>query len=131
MKFYICNTCGNEIVKIIDGSGDPVCCGKPMESLRPGTTDGAKEKHVPMVSLNETEDKELIQVHVQVGENPHPMESYHYIEWICIQTDRGFHLTSLSPNTEPVANFYINKNEKVLKVYEYCNLHKLWEGSVE
>lgn len=131
MKFYICNTCGNEIVKIVDGAGDPVCCGKPMERLYPGTTDGAGEKHVPIVSCEDVKEKELVQVRVQVGETLHPMEEFHHIEWICIQTTKGFHLISLPVDSEPVANFYLDKEEKLLKVFEYCNLHKLWEGKVE
>ena len=53
MKFYICEHCGN-IVTFLQSSGVPVmCCGQKMTELVPGTSDGAKEKHVPAWSEND------------------------------------------------------------------------------
>lgn len=52
LKFYRCSHCGNIIVKLKD-SGAPVsCCGDVMVQLQPGTSDGAHEKHVPVVAQN-------------------------------------------------------------------------------
>ena len=51
MKFYICKHCGN-IIAYVRSSGVPVvCCGEPMQEIIPGTTDGALEKHVPVIEV--------------------------------------------------------------------------------
>ena len=49
MKFYRCETCG-QIVAIVKKSACPImCCGKPMKEIVPNSTDGAYEKHVPVL----------------------------------------------------------------------------------
>ena len=50
----------------------------------PNTTDAAVEKHVPVVEINDNK------VTVTVGSVLHPMLDVHYIEWIILETDRGF-----------------------------------------
>ena len=76
MKFYICKHCGN-IIAYVRSSGVPVvCCGEPMQEIIPGTTDGALEKHVPVIEV------EGNKVTVRVGAVEHPMLPEHYIEWI-------------------------------------------------
>ena len=67
MKFYICKHCGN-IIAYVRSSGVPVvCCGEPMQEIIPGTTDGALEKHVPVIEV------EGNKVTVRVGAVEHPM----------------------------------------------------------
>ena len=47
-KFYICPHCG-KIIAVVKETGVPVmCCGQKMTELIPGTTDAAREKHVPV-----------------------------------------------------------------------------------
>ena len=54
MKYFICEHCGN-IIEYVKDTGVPVmCCGQKMTELIPGTTDGAHEKHVPVVTVKET-----------------------------------------------------------------------------
>jgi superoxide reductase len=66
-KFYLCKHCGN-LVGMVHNSGVPIiCCGEPMNELVPNTTDGAAEKHVPVVSI------EGNMVTVEVGSVAHPM----------------------------------------------------------
>ena len=49
MKLLKCAICGN-IITHVKKSGVPVmCCGRKMEELVPGTSDGAAEKHVPVI----------------------------------------------------------------------------------
>ena len=80
MKFYICKHCGN-IIAYVRSSGVPVvCCGEPMQEIIPGTTDGALEKHVPVIEV------EGNKVTVRVGAVEHPMLPEHYIEWIALET---------------------------------------------
>ena len=122
LKFFRCNHCGNIIVKIKDSSVPVVCCGENMQELVPGTTDAAVEKHLPVYEVNGSS------VSVTVGSGLHPMLPEHSINWICLQTNKGFQLKYLNPGEEPKAVFALADGEKVEAVYEYCNLHGLWKA---
>ena len=54
MKFFICEHCGNIITMVQDKHVPVMCCGEKMKELLPGTTDGAFEKHVPVVKAEGT-----------------------------------------------------------------------------
>lgn len=120
VKFYRCNHCGNIIQMIEDHQVVPVCCGEPMELLVANTSDGATEKHVPYVKM---EDGVL---HVQIGSVEHPMLPEHHIDWIYVQTSKGGQMKYLKVSEPPVAAFKLH-DEEVVAVYEYCNLHGLWK----
>ena len=122
LKFFRCNHCGNIIVKIKDSSVPVVCCGENMQELVPGTTDAAVEKHLPVYETNGST------VSVTVGSVSHPMMPEHFINWVCLQTNKGFQLKYLKPGEEPKAVFALSDGEKVEAVYEYCNLHGLWKA---
>lgn len=122
MKFYICEHCKN-IITYVEPSGVPVmCCGEPMKELVPGTTDGAAEKHVPVVK------REGNTVTVTVGEVEHPMMEAHYIMFIALETKQGVQLKHLKPGEKPEAFFALNEGDEVVAAYEYCNLHGLWKA---
>lgn len=121
MKFYICNHCKNVIVKVSDAQVPVFCCGEAMKELVANTTDAATEKHVPVVQIDDH------QVHVEVGSTLHPMTPEHFIAWIVLETDQGYSIHHLSADSEPKTSFALNKDEKVVAVYEYCNLHGLWK----
>lgn len=122
MKFFICEHCGN-IVEMIKDTGVPVmCCGQKMTELVPGTSDGAVEKHVPVVTVDGNK------VSVVVGEVAHPMLAEHYIEWIVVETTNGIQRKSLSPEQEPKAEFVLADSEEFVAAYAYCNLHGLWKA---
>ena len=87
------------------------------------TTDGAHEKHVPVIATRD--DSTVV---VGVGEVEHPMMEAHYIEWILLETAQGFQIHYLKPGMKPVAFFKVN--EEVVAAYEYCNLHGLWKAVV-
>ena len=99
-----------------------VCCGEKMTELIPGTSDGAHEKHVPAFEVNGNK------VSVKVGSVEHPMMEKHYIQWILIETNFGTHCRSLTPEDKPEAEFFLADGEKLIAVYEYCNLHGLWKA---
>ena len=103
------------------GAGELVCCGQPMKLQNPGTTDGATEKHVPVIEKVEGGYR------VKVGSAAHPMLDAHYIEWIeLICTECGKVMRKhLKPGDAPEAVFE-TKAEKVI-AREYCNLHGLWQ----
>lgn len=90
-----------------------------LKELKANTTDGALEKHVPVV---EVKGKDVL---VKVGEVAHPMTEEHYITWIVLETETGFMVEFLKPNQKPEATFKLS-NSKPLRVFEYCNLHGLW-----
>ena len=121
MQYYGCEQCGN-IIEYVKKSGVPVmCCGKKMTELVPGASDGAQEKHVPVITVDE--DK----VTVEVGAVEHPMVEEHYIEWIAIETTRGSQRVKLDYTDKPRAEFKLADGEELMAAYEYCNLHGLWE----
>ena len=122
VRFFICNHCGNLIAMIKDGGVPIKCCGEKMQEIIPGTTDGAKEKHVPVYNVN----GEI--VNVSVGEIEHPMTPEHYIEWVCMESENGIQLKNLKPNTSPQVSFSLSKDDKVKAVYAFCNLHSLWKA---
>jgi len=124
MKFYVCNHCGN-IVQYVKSKGVPVfCCGEKMSELIPGTSDGAAEKHVPEVKV------EGNKVTVTVGSVAHPMQDVHYIEWVILETEKGYQKVDLKPEQAPVAEFIVPEGDKPVAAYEYCNLHGLWKAEI-
>lgn len=125
MNFFACSVCGNLIIKLVDSGLTPVCCGRDMIVLEPGTTDASLEKHVPVWKVDGCK------VFVFVGEEPHPMTKDHYIQCIVLHTTNGYHICNLCPDDAPSACFRVCKGEEVIAVYEYCNLHKLWKSDKE
>ncbi len=124
LKFFVCRKCG-KIIAIVKDSGVPtVCCDEAMEELVPGVTDGALEKHVPVIRVNGNT------VTVTVGSKLHPTLAEHYIEWILLQTDRGIQQKWLGPGDKPEVDFAILMGERVQAAYEYCNIHRLWRSKV-
>ena len=88
------------------------------EELTANTTDGAYEKHVPVI------EQDGDTVTVKVGSVEHPSLPAHYIEWILLETEQGFQINYMKPGMKPEASFAVK--EPVVAAYEYCNLHGLW-----
>jgi len=122
-RFFLCEHCGNLVVKIHDSGVPVVCCGEPMKELIPGSVDASREKHVPVVTISEDT------VTVQVGSAPHPMTEQHSIQWIYLQTEHGAQYKCLNPGDEPKAVFALD-GDKPLAAYAYCNLHGLWKVEI-
>lgn len=122
MKFYICKHCGN-IVAYAVNSGVPVmCCGEKMQELTPNTVDAAKEKHLPVISV----DKNCVTV--DVGSVAHPMSDEHSIVWIALETKQGNQRKELKATEAPKAKFALCDGDEVKAAYAYCNLHGLWKA---
>lgn len=120
-KFYLCRHCGN-IIAMVHSSGVPVvCCGEKMQELVPNTTEAAREKHLPVLSIAGN------LVTVAVGSAAHPMAQEHFIEWICLVTKQGCQRKVLQPGAEPKAVFALTEGDAPLAAYAYCNLHGLWK----
>ncbi len=123
MRFYKCQTCGQMVMKIKNTGASLICCGKPMLEIEPMTSkdEMMNEKHIPEYAyLNNV-------LRVWVGEIPHPMTDEHYIEWILVETNKGYHMKKLKVDRSAEATFKLEEDEKPLAIYTYCNIHSLWE----
>ena len=118
-EVYRCTTCGN-IVEVLNPGAAMSCCGKPMTLLKENTTDGALEKHVPVIEPIEGGYR------VKVGSVEHPMLPEHYIQWIELLTETGVLRHELKPGDKPEATFMTTAKEVIAR--EYCNLHGLWKA---
>ena len=122
MKFFRCKRCGKIIALVKDVPVPTICCGEVMEELMPNTQDGAHEKHIPVIYVENNI------VMVKVGEIDHPMLPEHYIEWIMIQTNFGNQRKILKPGDAPIAKFALLEGEEVIRALEYCNIHGLYSN---
>ena len=119
-QVYKCNVCGNIVELLHEGSGQLVCCGRPMELMEEQTADATTEKHVPVI------EKASGGTLVKVGSVPHPMEAKHYIEWIELNVDGASYKKFLKPGDKPEAFFPVEGAN--LSAREYCSVHFLWKS---
>jgi superoxide reductase len=122
LDVYKCEKCGNIVELLHVGGGELVCCGEPMKLLKENTSDGAKEKHVPVIEKVSGGWK------VIVGSVTHPMEEKHYIEWIELIAGTKSYRVHLKPGDKPEALFLVDAAHVAAR--EYCNLHGLWKAEV-
>lgn len=120
VNFLVCDEDKAIVELITEGKETISCNGKPMHELVPNSTNAAQEKHVPQVTVNGNTVK------VDVGSVRHPMEEGHSIKWVCIHTNQGVQRKCLKEHTEPVVEFALCPNEKLLETYAFCDLHGLW-----
>ncbi len=111
-KFYLSE---KNVLALITGDSTE------LKELGAGTTDAAKEKHVPVCEVKDSK------AYVKVGDVAHPMLPEHFIEWIAVKTDKGLYFRFLKAGDPPAAVFSLC-DEAVEAVYAYCNLHGLWKA---
>ena len=88
-----------EAVTGVPNAAVPDTC-KPFELLTPNTSEGAAEKHLPVVEM------------CLVTKAGCTMR-------IC-----------LAPDCEPVAHFTLEDGDSVKAAYAYCNLHGFWKTEI-
>ncbi|MCI8539178.1 MAG: desulfoferrodoxin [Oscillospiraceae bacterium] len=120
LKLYYCAHCGNIIYKVVDKGVPVMCCGEKMQEMTPNTTDGATEKHVPVIETNGHTAT------IKVGDVPHPMMDEHYITMIAAVVGNKVTFTQLKPGDEPKT--VVGHKDGPIHAYEYCNLHGLWKA---
>lgn len=120
-QIYKCNVCGNVVEMAHNGAGELVCCDQLMELMQEKTEEEKYEKHRPII------EKTASGVIVRVGNEAHPMESEHYIEWIEIITEHRVYRKNLEPGMEPAAEFFLEAER--LEARAYCNIHGLWTSN--
>ena len=119
LKLYVCRHCGNVIWKVVDKGVPVTCCGEKMEALVPGTTDAAREKHVPDIK------REGDTVKITVGSVVHPMLEEHYISMIAAVSGDTATVRFPKPGDEPTLTV---ESREPVTAYEICNLHGYWKG---
>ena len=120
LEIYKCSHCGN-IVEVLCAGGAPLaCCGENMKFMAEGLSDGAKEKHVPVIEKTSGGYK------VSVGAVAHPMEEAHHIAWVELLADGKSYRQFLKPGDAPVAEFPVQAARVTAR--EYCNLHGHWKA---
>lgn len=122
-RFYFCNSCGNLMIAAIASGVIPYCCGEEMTLLKPNTTDGNKEKHVPVVTFTSGHS-----LKVKIGSEPHPMTTEHNIRFVCLETSIGGVVRYLKEDDPP--EVCIHFDGRPIAVYAYCNIHGLWRADV-
>ena len=122
MKFYKCQKCPNMIAYLEKAVCNARCCGEEMLELVPNTSDGAGEKHVPVL------ERAGQTVTVKVGSIAHPMLEEHSIRWIALETKEGMQRKRLAPGAEPKASFALTEGDEPVAAYEYCHPHGLWKA---
>lgn len=121
IKFYRCKHCGKILVIVNDTAIPTICCGDIMDEMVPSSTDGAQEKHVPVI------EQDGNKITVKVGAVPHPMTKEHHIQWIVLMTDKGIQKKFLCPGDIAEAKFMLTDGESIIGAYAFCNLHMLWK----
>ena len=110
-------------MKIVKDNGSIMMILKEGETsyneLKYNDCDASFEKHVPQYDRNNEE----VTIYVN-----HVMEEDHYIEWICLLTDKKEEYMYFLPGDELIATF--DKVESG-KVYSFCNKHGLWLTEIE
>lgn len=120
LDIFKCMKCGN-VVEVLHGGCDSMtCCGEAMKHMKEGATDGALEKHVPVIEKIDGGYK------VTVGSVAHPMTEEHYIPWIELIADDQSLMAFLKPGDKPEAVFKTDAAKVTAR--EYCNLHGVWKA---
>ncbi|MBQ8468204.1 MAG: desulfoferrodoxin [Clostridia bacterium] len=95
------------------------CCNQSMVELKPNTSDGAAEKHLPVY--------EVVGEYVVVTV-PHVMTEEHYIEYVAISCDKVSAKKFFKPGDVAKAIFPYIKGSKL---YSHCNKHGIWSIDVK
>lgn len=117
-----CNKCGSMVEVYKDCNclnDDIVCCGEPMQQVKPNSVEASVEKHLPQY--------EIIGDYIVVTV-PHVMEENHYIEFICLKSNKINAKKYFKPFETAKAVFPYIKGSTI---FAYCNIHGLWETEVK
>ena len=141
MKGYVCKVC--KFISI-NGAAPDKCpvCGAPKSSFEEkedaikmpkdenNLTD-LEKKHIPVITV--VKKCGLIpegcqDVHVKMGQIPHPMQREHFIMHIDFYIDREFisRVMLTADKLNPAAALHLKAPECKLSVIELCNIHGAW-----
>ena len=93
-----------------------------------------EEKHSPVIEVPEMiKAGEPFDVHIEIGKVLHPMEHEHYIGWLQLFADEiPIVMVSFQPVlSRPKTTLTIMlEKSTTLRVLESCNIHGLWENTL-
>lgn len=146
MKGYVCKIC--KFISI-NGSAPDKCpvCGAPKTAFEEkedaikmpqdehNLTD-LEKKHIPVIKIAKTcglIPEGCQDIHVKMGEIPHPMQSEHYIVHIDFYIDKEFisRVILTADKLNPAAALHLKTQSGKLSAIELCNLHGAWIKEVE
>lgn len=119
MKFYRCSTCDQVHTNLIDSNKKTTCCGEEVEELIANDIKDELSNHRPLI--RKTGNFVTITV-----DNNHPIIDVHRIDFVFLETNQGFQYKKVPLNQVVKADFILAKEEEIVNVYIYCNLHLLW-----
>lgn len=102
----------------------------------PANITDLEKKHLPTITAPESvKAGECFDVTVEVGKLlPHPNEHGHHIEFVDLYEDKVFLCRAdlSAVKTCPKVTFCVSLNKSgILRAFESCNLHGVWEGTRE
>jgi len=101
----------------------------------PANLTPTEKKHSPLIQLDgSAKAGETVKVTVSVGRLMHPMESKHWIKWIELYAgDKKIARVNLEPEvSRPVVTFtVVLPGATTLRALEECNLHGVWEDTLQ
>jgi len=118
MRFYYCSICNQLQIQILDSGNKMSCCENPVDELISHQATGEGDEHRPIIRK--------IGNFVSITVEDHPMIDVHYLSFIFMETNQGFQYKYLVKNSLPKADFILAKNEEIVNVYVFCNVHLLW-----
>ncbi len=121
-QVYRCYVCGNVVEVLTAGGGELVCCGAKMVLLAEKTAGAGREKHLPRI------ERSGACVRVRVGEEVHPMEPSHAIEWIDAACGGVQARRHLAAGEAPEVEFELPAGEVVVRAC--CSRHGLWQATL-
>lgn len=124
LELYKCKVCGNMIQVIMDGAGELVCCGEPMELLTPKThEEGKDEFHIPVYKVDDNGFTSI-----QVGKELHPMTPEHHIVFIERISEDKTRMSLEYLDIKNEARMELQNSIGEETALDFCNIHGLWEG---
>jgi len=134
MEGFVCGVCGHvEFDKAPEKC--PVCKSpktafQEKDVIKTAKDEGPKEKHVPVIKIVKTcglIGEGCTDVHVKIGEVPHPMEPEHFITWVDLYVNKKWvERIILTPDCNPAASAHIKASSGKVTVIELCNIHGYW-----
>lgn len=141
MKTFVCKVCGH--VAFDQAPVECPVCGAAIENFENDSAavrkpldaehlTGEEKAHIPVASIHRDcgpgLGTECIDVHIQVGEIEHVMESEHFIQFIDFYVSKKFlaRIVLTPKRIYPAASVRINVFEGTLTVLAGCNVHGNW-----
>lgn len=123
-QVYKCLVCGIVAEVLEGGAGEPICCGQAMVLLEPRSDPDAPRggQHVPVLERTDAG------WHVRIGQQAHPSEQRHWIQWILLETGGRSYRAWFEPGDTPEATFPASASAEGVTARALCNVHGLWQA---